>query len=118
MNQRPGGENLHIPLQIPGDAQGLSSHNALLLIYYYLSTTVAIARARASAWAAISCGAASGASPPPIRPEAGTPGLGWPQCCSLLLGKYVGPSLAASRNIMVGDMVLQLVTAVSRQIRS
>lgn len=55
MNQRPGGENLHIPLQIPGDAHGLSSHSALLLIYYYLSMIVAIARAGIPAWAVVSC---------------------------------------------------------------
>lgn len=55
MNQRPGGENLHIPLQITGDAEGLSSHSALLLIYYYLSMIVAIARAGVTAWAVVSC---------------------------------------------------------------
>lgn len=54
MNWRAGGENLHIPLQIPGDAQGLSSRSALLLIYYCLSTIVAIAGARVTAQAVVS----------------------------------------------------------------
>lgn len=48
----------------------------------------------------------------PARLEAGILGLGWLPCSSLLLGKYIGPSLAASRSIMVGDMVPKLVTAV------
>lgn len=76
MNPRPGGENLHIPLQIPRDAQGLSSRSALLLIYYYLSTIIAIARARVTARAVVSCRVASGASPSPREAGGWDPGVG------------------------------------------
>lgn len=87
MNQRPGGENLHIPLQIPGDAQGLSSHSALLLIYYYLSMIVAIARARVTVRALVSCRVASGASQSPIEAQGWDPGAGVAVVLLLAAGK-------------------------------
>lgn len=87
MNQRPGGENLHIPLQIPGDAQGLSSPSALLLIYYYLSMIVAIARAGITAWAVVSCRMASRASPSPSKARGWDPGAGVDKVSLLAAGK-------------------------------
>jgi len=92
VNWRAGGENLHIPLQIPGDAQGLSSHSALLLIYYCLSTTVAIAEARVTAQAVVSCWAAFGAGSAPrgLRLQPST-------------GAVVVPLPAGGENASVGD---------------